>query len=134
MQVERSAHQHDSAIAAVASTHATEVFVLEVIGEGDGGLVRVGLGFGADLQLAVHHDPLGAQLEILIICEAQFAVDGQTMYGRRTVEDHVHVLLNGDDGIFARHLFVRPSGRIRPALRACRRGLLLSLNIGVSAE
>ena len=34
-----------------------------------------GLGFRTNLQLPVHHDPLGGQFKIFIICEAQFAVD-----------------------------------------------------------
>ena len=98
-------------------------------------LLRVGLGFGADLQLPVHHDPLGGQFEVLIVCEAQFAVDCQTVQRRRTdIEDDVHVPPDGDNGVFGGHFLVRPSGRIRPALPAGRRRrFLLSLN-GISAE
>jgi hypothetical protein len=76
VQVQGSAHEHDPAVTAVIrSTRSRHIFVFDVVGEGNCGLARVGLGFRANLQLAVHHDPLGGQFKIFIICEAQFAVD-----------------------------------------------------------
>ena len=104
MQVQGSAHQHDPAVTAVIrSTDSTHIFVFDVVGEGNGRLARVGFGFRANLQLPVHHDPLGGQFEILVVREAQFAVDRQAVQRRRTdVEDDVHVLLNGDHGVFGR--------------------------------
>ena len=56
------------------STHSTDVFVFDVVGQGDGRLLRVGFGFRADFEFPVHHDPLGGQFEIFVIGEAQFAV------------------------------------------------------------
>ena len=45
VQVQRAAREHDAAV-----THADhDVFALDVVGEGDGRLAGVGLGFGADL-------------------------------------------------------------------------------------
>ena len=72
VQVQGSAREHDAAVA-----HAHHLFVFDVVGEGDGRLVRERLGFGADLQLAVHHDPLGGQLKVRLVREAELAVDGQ---------------------------------------------------------
>ena len=98
------------------------VFTRDVIGQGNGRIARVGVGFTANLQLPVQHDPLGGQFKISIVCEAQFAVDRQTAQRRRTdIEDNVHVFANGDCGAFAWHLPVRPGGRIRPALPFDRR-------------
>ena len=50
---------------------------------GDGGLARVGLGLGADLQFAVQHDPLGGQLQVGGVGEGELAVDGQATQCRR---------------------------------------------------
>ena len=119
VQVQGSAHEHDPAVTAVISTQSTKIFVFDVVGEGNCRLARVGFGFRANLQLPVHHDPLGGQFEIFIIGEAQLAVDRQTVQLRRAdIEDNIHVPRNGDNGVFAGHLLVRPGGRIRPALRA----------------
>jgi len=53
-------------------------------------------------QFPVHHDPLGGQFEVLIIGEAQFAVDRQTAQRHRAdIEDNIHVLVNGDSGVLA---------------------------------
>ena len=137
MQVQGSTHHHDPAVTAVIrSTRSSHIFVFDVVGEGNCGLARMGPGFGADFQFPVHHDPFGGQFQIFIVRKAQFAVDRQTAQRRRRdVEDDVHILFNGDHSIFGRHLFVRPGGWIRPALRASRRrSLLLSLNHGISAE
>ena len=49
----------------VRSTHSTDVFVFDVVGEGDGCFARVGSGFGANLQLPVQHDPLGGQFNVV---------------------------------------------------------------------
>ena len=75
VQVQGSAHEHDPAVTAVISTHSTHIFVFDVVSEGNCRLARVGFGFRANLQLPVHHDPLGGQFKIFIVCEAQFAVD-----------------------------------------------------------
>ena len=76
MQVQGSAHEHDPAVTAVIrSTDSTHIFVFDVVGEGNGRLARVGGLFSPNLQLPVHHDPLGGQFKILIVCKAQFAVD-----------------------------------------------------------
>ena len=131
VQVQGSAHQHDAAVTAVIAAHSTEIFAFDVVSEGDGRLVRVGLGFRADLQLPVHHDPLGGQFQIFVIREAQFAVDRQTVQRRRSdIEDDVHVPVNGDHGVFGGHLLVRPGGGIGPALR---RGWRSSFLLGFEA-
>ena len=111
MQVQGSARDHDPAV-----THARHhVFTLDVIGEGDGRLVRVGARFAADGQLPVQHDPLGGQLQVGIVCEGELAVDGQTAQRRRTdVEDHFLVSANGGLVACDRHLVVWPGGRIGP--------------------
>ncbi len=63
VQVQGSARDHDPAI-----PHARhDVFALDVIGEGDGRLARVGAPFAANGQLPVQHDPLGGQLEVRIV-------------------------------------------------------------------
>jgi len=135
VQVQGSAHEHDPAVTAVIPTQSTKILVFDVVGEGNGRLVRVGFGFRANLQLSVHHDPLSGQFEIFVVREAQFAVDRQTMQRRRSdIEDDVHVPPDGDNGVFAGDLFIRPGGCIRPALRASRGSLLLRLNDGISAE
>ena len=56
VQVQRAARQHDAAI-----THAHQLFVFDVVGESDSGVVRVWLRFSTNLQFAMHHDPLSAQ-------------------------------------------------------------------------
>ena len=71
MQVQRSAQDHDAAV-----THARHFFIMNIVGEGDGRLVRMGFGFGADFQLPLQHDPFGGQLDIGLIREAEVcAVD-----------------------------------------------------------
>ena len=137
MQVQGAAHEHDPAVTAVIrSTHATDVFVFDVVGEGDGRLARVGPGFGADLQFPVQHDPLGGQFKVGIVGEAEFAVDRQTAQRRRTdVEDHVLAFCNGDRVACDGHLAVWPGGRIRPARRpGRRRSGILSLNDSEHAD
>ncbi len=118
VQVQRSARDHDPAV-----THARhDVFTLDVIGEGDGRLARVGAGFAADGQLPVQHDPLGGQLQVGIVREGELAVDGQTAQRRRTdVEDHFLVPADGDLVACDGHLAVGPGGRIRPVRRLGRR-------------
>ena len=91
---------------------------LHVVGEGDGGLAGVGLGFGADRQLAVQHDPLGGQLQVGVVREGELAVDGQAAQRRRAdVEDHFLVLGDRDLVACGRHLVVRPGGGIGPVRR-----------------
>src|SRR5262249_26684518 len=86
------------------------------------------------LQRPVHHDPLGGQLQILGIREAERAVELDPMQRRRTdVEDDVHILLNGDHVVFGGHLSVRPGGRIRPAVSR-RRSSILGVNDSECAD
>src|SRR6185312_14845192 len=62
VKIEGSAHEHDPAVHAVRySTHSTDVFVFDVVREGDGGLAGVRGLFRADLHLPVQHDPLGGE-------------------------------------------------------------------------
>ena len=77
-----------------------------------------GPGFSANLQLPVQHDPLGGQFKILIVCEAEFAVDRQTAQRRRTdVEDNILALVNGDIVACGWHLL---SGQVAGSdQRAC---------------
>src|SRR6188508_2162807 len=50
----------DAAVTAVIrSTHATDIFVFDVVGEGNGRLARVGFGLGANLEFPVQQHPLG---------------------------------------------------------------------------
>ena len=118
VQVQRAARDHDPAVA-----HAGHhVFILDVIGEGDGRVARVGARFAADRQLPVQHDPLGGQFQVGIVGEGEFAVDGQTAQrGRTDVEDHVLVSADGDLVARDRHLAVWPGVRIRPLRRLGRR-------------
>ena len=112
VQIEGSAHEHDPAVTRsvvppiplMSSPLTLSVRVMVAL--------RVwGWPFRADLQLAVQHDPLGGQFEVLIVREAQLAVDRQTVQRRRTdIEDDVHVLADGDNGVFGGHLLVGPSG------------------------
>ena len=112
VQVQGSAHEHDPAVNFVSrSTHSTYIFVFDVVREGNCRLARVGGLFSTNLQLPVQHDPLGGQFKIPIVCEAQFAVDRQTVQRRRTdIEDNIHALVDGDNGAFGWHLFVCPGG------------------------
>ena len=106
MQVQGSARDHDPA-----------VVTRDIVGEGDGRLARVGLGFGADFQFPVHEDRLGGQLDVGFVREAEFAVDSQAAQRRRTdVEEHILAFFNGDRVPCAGHLPVRPGGRIGPEL------------------
>jgi hypothetical protein len=130
VQAQRAAHDHDPAVTLVVATHATEVFVFDVVGEGDGRLARVGVGLAANLELAVQHDPLGRQLEVLVVGEAEFAVDRQTAQRRRSdVEENVLAGGNRDLVACGRNLAVWPRRRIRPArLLDRRRFSFLGLN------
>ena len=96
MQVQCAARDHDAAV-----THADhDVLALDVVGEGDGRLAGVGLGFGANGQLAVQHDPLGGQLQVGVVGEAELAVDGHAAQGGRADVQH-HVLVLADDDLVA---------------------------------
>ena len=131
VQVQGAAHEHDPAIAAVVrAAHATDIFVLDVVGERDGRLACMGPGFRADCQFPVQQDPLGGQFEVGIVGEAEFAVDRHTAQRRRTdVEDHVLAFVNGDRVAGDWHLAVWPAGRIRPLRRlGRRRSTILRLN------
>ena len=111
VQVQRSARDHDPAI-----PHAHQLLILDVVGEGDGRLVRVGLRLGADFQLPVQHDPLGGQFQVGLVREAEFAVDRHTVQRRRTdIQEHFLVSWNIDQLPGNRHLVMRPGGWIRPA-------------------
>jgi hypothetical protein len=81
VQVQGPAHEQDAAVDAVGGVrapHPPDVFILDVVGEGDGRLACMGPGFGADLQLPVQHDPFGGQFDVRGVCEAELAVDRQT--------------------------------------------------------
>src|SRR5215510_11374741 len=112
MQVQGSAHEHDAAVnLVVRSTHSTDVFVFDVVREGNCCLAGVRGLFSTNLQLPVQHDPLGGQFNILIVSEAQFAVDRQTVQRRSTdIEDNIHAIVDGDKGAFGWHLLVCPGG------------------------
>jgi hypothetical protein len=118
MQVQCATRDHDSAV-----THATHgVFIGDVVGEGNGRLVRVGPGFGADFQFPVQHDPLGGEFQVGLVGEAEFAQDRQAAQRRRThVEDHLLACCNGDLVTCAGHPVVRPGGRTGPTRRLDRR-------------
>ncbi len=119
VQVQRAARQHDAAVA-----HAGHhVFALHVVGERDGGLAGVGLGFAADGELTVQHDPLGGQLEVGVVGEGELAVDGQTAQcWRADIQHHFLVLADGDLLPGSRNLAVGPAGRIRPFRGVSRLG------------
>ena len=118
VQVQRPEQHHDPAV-----PHGIDVFIGDVVGEGDRRLVRIGLGFAADVQFAARHiDPLGRQIEIAIVRKAELAVDRQTAQRRRTdVEDDVLAPANRHRVIRARHLPVGPGRRIGPARPVDRR-------------
>src|SRR6185436_14631228 len=130
VQAQGSAHDHDPAVTAIISPQSTKIFAFDVVGEGDGRRARVGFGFGANLQFPVQHDPLGGQLKVLVVCEAEFAIDRQTAQRWGTdVEDDVLARGNGDLVACAGHVSVGPGGSIRPArLLGRRRSSLLGVN------
>ena len=126
VQVQGSAHDHDSAV-----THTLHgLFIRDGVGEGNRRLARVGAGLGADFQFPMQHDPLGGQFKVGSVGEAEFAVDRQTAQRRRSdVEDDVLARGNGDLVTGAGHASVWPGGSIRPArLPGRRRSSILSLN------
>ena len=118
VQAEGSAQQHDPTVA-----HGVDVLVLDVVGQGDDGLARVGMGLAADVELAAGQiDPVGPQLEVPVVGEAEPALDRQAAQGRRTdVEDEAPVARDGHRVAFARDLAVGPGLGIGPARRADRR-------------
>jgi hypothetical protein len=131
VQVQGPAHEHDPAVdAVIRSTDSTDVFVFDVVGEGNRRPACMGSGFGANRQFPVHHDPLGGQFEVSGVGEAEFAVDRQTAQRRRTdVEYHVLAFFNGDRVACDWYLAAWPGGRIGPVRRpGRRRSGILSLN------
>ena len=137
VKIEGSAHEQDPAVHAVRrSTHSTDVFVFDVVGEGDGRLARVRSLFSADLQFPVQHDPLGGQFNVLIVREAEFAVDGHAVQRRRSdVENYLLVFLDDDLVACDGHLAVGPGRRIRPVRRlGCRRCRTLGLHDSEHAD
>ncbi len=114
VQAQGAAQHHDAAVA-----HGVDVLILDGVGQGDGRLAGVGLGLAADVQLAAGQvDPLGRQLQILVVGEAELAVDGQAAERRRTdVEDDVPVPADGHRLARARHLAARPGLGVRPQRR-----------------
>jgi hypothetical protein len=133
VQIQGSAHEHDPTVNALTRDTRcgnTDVFVFDVVGEGDGRFAGMGPGFSADFQFPVHHDPLGGQFEVGIVGEGELALDRHTAQRRRTdVEEHVLVFGDGDLVAGGWHLPVRPGGTIRPTrLSDCRRSGTLSLN------
>src|SRR5262249_11763496 len=79
---------------------------------------------------------LGGQFKVLVVGEAEFAIDSQTTQRRRTdVEDDVLARGNGDLVACAGHVSVWPGGGIRPARRpGRRRSFFLGLNDGEYAD
>ena len=118
VQVQGAAQHHDATV-----PHGIDVFIGEIVGQGDRRLVRIGLGLAADVELAaLHIDPLGRQREIAIVRKAELAVDRQAAQRRRTdVENDVLVPADRHRVAFARHLAVGPGRRIRPARPLDRR-------------
>ncbi len=118
MQAQDAPQEHDPAVA-----HAVDVFTRDVVGQGDRGLVQIGMGLAADVQLAARQiDPVGLQLEIAGVREAELAVDGQAAQRRRTdVEDDVLVPADRHRVAFAWDLAIGPGRRIRPARPVGRR-------------
>src|SRR5690606_13784069 len=114
VQVQCAAGDHDAAV-----THAGhDLLALDVVGEGDRRLARVRAGGRADLQLAVQHDPLGRQLQVGVVGEAELADDGKAAKGGRAdVQHHVHVLADDDLVTCGWHRLVRPGGWIGPVCR-----------------
>ena len=131
VQVQRAAGDHDAAV-----THADhDVLALDVVGEGDGRLAGVGPGFGADGQLAVEHDPLGGQLQVGVVGEAELAVDRQAAQGggltSSTTSLSWPMVTASSPGTF---LLGQVDG-VRPALGTRRGGsLLLGFQGGISAN
>ena len=112
VQVQRAARDHDPAVA--HAHHA--VFVLDVVGEGDGRLARVGLGLGADVQLPVQHDPLGGQLQVGLSAKLSLPLIVRPLSaGGLTSRSTSLSCGDGDLVACGWHLAVRPGGRIRPA-------------------
>ena len=66
-----------------------DIFIGDVVGQGDRRLARIGIGFAADRQLAaVQVDPLGVEPDIGVVRKAELAVDRQAAQRRRIdVED-----------------------------------------------
>src|SRR6185437_5336515 len=92
MQVQGSALDHDPAVA-----HSIVFFTMNIVGESDGRLARVGFGFSADLQFPEHHDPLGGELDVGFVREAEFACDMQAVQrGRTDIQEHILAFFNGD--------------------------------------
>ena len=138
VKVQGSAHEHDPAVTAVRrSTHSTDVFAFDVVGEGDGRLARVGFG----LRVPISNSPCtmihsvvssrslsSAKLSLPLIVKPCSA-------GGADVEDDVLVPADGDHGVFGRAPFCQ--ARWPDPTSASRwpsRSLLLSLNDGISAE
>src|SRR5690606_22853253 len=143
MQAQRPAGNQDPAV-----THAVDVLVGDVVGQGDRRVARVGLALAADLECPAEQNPLGRELEILVIRKAEPAVDMHAIERRRTdVEDDVHACGDRDDVAFLGHRPAGPRGRIGPQpsldrrrtlpLRAgvlVRRGRSLRLGAGAYRE
>jgi hypothetical protein len=139
VQVQSAAHDHDPAVNALTRDtrwRNADVFAFHIVGEGNRRFARVGPGFGADFQFPVQHDPLGGQLKVLVVCEAESAVDRHTAERRRTdVENDIFIRCNSDLVACEGHLSVRPGGRIRPTRRlGGRRPSFLSLNDSECAD
>ena len=94
MQVEGSAHQHDPAVTAVIrATDSTDIFVFDVVGEGNGRLARVG-----GLFVPISNSPctmIHSVVSSRSLLSAKLSVPSsrEAMQRRRTdVEDDVHIL------------------------------------------
>ena len=110
VQVQGAARHHDAAV-----SHAVDVFIGHIVGQGDGRVARMRLAFRADLQFATHEDPLGGELEILVVTEAEHAVNVNAVQGRRIdVKNDIHALADGDDITRFWHRPTGPDGGVGP--------------------
>src|SRR5690606_26198898 len=108
--------------------HRVDVLAGHVVDQGDRGIAGMRPVLAADMQLAVQYDPVGDQLDIAIVREAELAVDRQAAKrGRADIEHHFPVSVDDDGLAFTRYPAVGPGRRIGPK-RSLSRG------IGVAPE
>ena len=112
MEAQSSTQHHDAAV-----PHGIHIFIGDVVGQGDRCLARIRLGLAADVELAaLQINPVGLQLRIEIVREAELAMNRQTAQGRGIdVEDNVLVPTDRHRAACARHLPVGPGRGIGPA-------------------
>jgi hypothetical protein len=130
MQAERATQHEDAAVA-----HGADVFIGDIVGQGNDGIACVALRLAADLQFAASQiDPLGGEVDVAIISEAELAVDGEAAqrWGR-DVEDDAAVARNGHRVAGTRHLAIGPGLGVRPArlLHCLHRRLVRHAHVGM---